>query len=48
MGDCDESGVAVVAGDFAQVEESFLREGTAAVAEEGDDEGRCGELDFGG
>lgn len=46
--DRDEGDGAVGAGGFAQVEEGFFGEGAAAVAEEGDDEGGGGELDFGG
>ena len=48
MRDCYEGDIAVGAGGFAEVEEGFLREGAAAVAEEGYDEGGGGELDFGG
>lgn len=47
MRDGDERDGAVSAGGFAEVEEGFLGEGAAAVAEEGYDEGGGGELDFG-
>lgn len=49
MRDCEEGGGAVGAGGFAEVEEGFLCEGAAAVAEEGDDGGGGGgEGDSGG
>lgn len=47
MRDGDEGGGAVGAGGFAEVEEGFLREGAAAVAQESDDEGSRRELDVG-
>jgi hypothetical protein len=48
--DCEESGGAVGAGGFAEVEEGFFGEGAAAMAEEGDDGGGGGgeEGEFGG
>ena len=49
MRDGEEGYGAVGAGGFAEVEEGFFREGAAAVAEEGYDEGAGGgEGDFGG
>lgn len=48
MRDYYEGEIAVGAGGFAEVEEGFLGEGAAAVAEEGDNEGGGGEGDFGG